>query len=332
VPPIIAVDVMGGDHAPEAAVSGAIEAARRGRHVALVGPADRIGAEVSRFGGIDGLAVTIVDAPDVIDMHEAPLAALRRKPRASIKVAADVVARGEAAACFTAGHTGAALLSAHAAFGVLDGAERPALAVTVPTLSGAAVLIDAGANPECRPSHLRQFGVMGAAYARLAFGLDRPRVGLLSIGEEARKGTDLTREAHALLTASPLAFVGNVEAHELFSGRADVLVCDGFTGNIALKVGEGLVDLVERLLADELGASLLSTPAVADALARFRRRVDAAESGAAPLLGVAGLALVGHGRSTARAVTNGIEMAARLADARIVDRLRDDLSAASGRV
>jgi glycerol-3-phosphate acyltransferase PlsX len=156
VPPIIAVDVMGGDHAPEAAVSGAIEAARRGRHVALVGPADRIGAEVSRFGGIDGLAVTIVDAPDVIDMHEAPLAALRRKPRASIKVAADVVARGEAAACFTAGHTGAALLSAHAAFGVLDGAERPALAVTVPTLSGAAVLIDAGANPECRPSHLRQ--------------------------------------------------------------------------------------------------------------------------------------------------------------------------------
>jgi glycerol-3-phosphate acyltransferase PlsX len=318
---------MGGDHAPVAMVSGAIEAARHGRHIALVGPADLVTAELARQGAGDDLPIVVIDAPDVIDMHEAPLAALRRKPRASVKVTAEIVAKGEAAACFTAGHTGAALMAAHAAFGMLPGAERPALAVTVPTYSGAAILIDAGANPECRPSHLRQFGVMGAAYARVALGLERPRVGLLSIGEEAGKGTDLTREAHALLAQAPVTFVGNVEAHELFTGRADVIVCDGFTGNVALKVGEGLVELVDRLLSEELGPMLDTWPAVRDALGRFRRRVDSAEYGAAPLLGVAGLALVGHGRSTAHAVRSAIELAARLAEARIVSRLAEELTA-----
>ena len=322
--PVIAVDAMGGDLAPAAVVAGAVDAARAGRRVTLVGPTDRLTAEIARLQAGD-VALTLVDAPDVIDMDEAPVAALRRKPRASIRVAADTVARGEAQAWFTAGHSGAALVAAHAAFGVMPGVERAALAVTVPTLTGAAVLIDAGANAECRPAHLRQFGIMGAAFARVALGLEAPRVGLLSIGEEAGKGTELTREAHALLASAPVTFVGNVEAREIFSGRADVVVCDGFTGNVALKVGEGVVELLERLLQQALGPLLESSPGLPEAMAQFRRRVDASESGAAPLLGVAGLTLVGHGRSTPRAIRNGIEMAARLAESRMLDRLAAEL-------
>jgi glycerol-3-phosphate acyltransferase PlsX len=322
---VIAVDAMGGDLAPAAVVEGALEAAKAGRRVCLVGPADRLSAEIARLHG-DAAAVEVIDAPDVIDMHESPVAALRRKPRASIRVAADAVAGGRAQAWFTAGHSGAALVAAHASLGMIPGVERPALAVTVPTFTGAAILIDAGANVECRPVHLRQFGIMGAAYARVALGVDRPRVGLLSIGEEPGKGTELTREAHALLQAAPVLFAGNVEASEVFSGRADVIVCDGFTGNVALKVGEGVVELVERALRDALGPELASSPALQDALGRFRRRVDAAESGAAPLLGVGGLTLIGHGRSTPRAIRNGIDMAARLAEACVLDRLVEELA------
>jgi glycerol-3-phosphate acyltransferase PlsX len=246
-------------------------------------------------------------------MDDAPLAALRRKPRASIKVAAEAVARGDADALYSAGHTGATLLSAHAAFGVLPGAERPALAVLVPTRTGSAVLLDTGATLECRAEHLRAFGVMGAAYARIVLGMDRPRVGLLSVGEEAGKGTELVREAHGLLAASGLNFVGNLEARDFFSGRAEVIVADGFTGNVVLKVGEGLVELIEHLLGPE-------------AFVGVRARLDASEHGAAPLLGLNGLALVGHGRSDARAVRNGIATAARLAEGQVVARLREALA------
>jgi glycerol-3-phosphate acyltransferase PlsX len=204
-------------------------------------------------------------------------------------------------------------MAAHAAFGVLPGAERPALAVLVPTLTGSAVLLDTGATLECRAEHLRAFGVMGAAYARIVLGVDRPRVGLLTVGEEAGKGTDLVRGAHGLLSASGLNFVGNLEARDFFTGQADVIVCDGFTGNVVLKTGEGLVDMLEQLLG----------PAV---FAHVRPRLDASEHGAAPLLGLQGLALVGHGRSDARAVRNGIATAARLSEGQMVARLREALS------
>ncbi len=319
---------MGGDQAPEAAVLGALQAARRhDLRVALVGVADRLRVELTRHGADTELA-TVVDAPDTIGMDEAPLAALRRKPRASVRVAAAMVARGDAGAFFSAGHTGATFLSAHAAFGVLDGVDRPALAVTVPTRAGAAVLLDAGANVDCRPEHLVQFAVLGAAYARVSLGIERARVGLLSIGEEAGKGTDLVREAHARLTASTLDFIGNLEAREFFSGRADVIVCDGFTGNVALKVGEGLVEAAEDMLREELGAdavSRLGSLLTRRAFERFKHRVDYAERGGAPLLGVRGVAVVGHGRSSPQAIENGIALAARLSRGRMVERLADAL-------
>jgi phosphate acyltransferase len=329
---VIAVDAMGGDRAPGAVVDGALRAVREaGVAVALVGPHARIQDELARFGPA-GPAVQIVDAPDVVGMDESPLVALRRKPGASIRVAADLVATGRAAALFSAGHSGATVLAAHGAFGMLPTAERPALAVTVPTQTGVAVLLDAGANVECRAEHLLQFAHLGSAYAQVILDLPRPRVGLLSIGEEPGKGTDLIREAHRALGDTGLHFIGNVEARDLFSGRADVIVCDGFTGNIALKVGEGLVEALEEMLRDELGADLVSQiggVVTRRAFARFRRRVDAAEYGAAPLLGVGGLALVGHGRSSARAVASGVATAARLVQSRLVARLGRALADAS---
>jgi glycerol-3-phosphate acyltransferase PlsX len=326
---IVAVDAMGGDLAPDAIIAGAVQAARDlGLGVALVGHADRIHAELRRHGDVTQLPVTVTDAPDVIAMDESPLVALRRKPRASVRVAAELVADGRAHALFSAGHTGVTVLAAHAVFGMLPGIDRPALAVTVPTRSGAAVLLDAGANLECRPEHLIAFGRMGAAYARVARHIAHPRVALLSIGEEAGKGTDLIRDAHAGLMRAPIEFIGNLEARDLFSGRADVIVCDGFTGNIALKVGEGLVEAVDVMLREELQADLtarLGARLSREAFRRFKRRVDYAESGGAPLLGVAGLALVGHGRSSVHAVRSGIALAARLAEDRLVERLAEAL-------
>ena len=201
----VAVDAMGGDLAPGAVVAGALQAARhRELAVALTGPAAILREQIDLQGGAFDALVTVVDAPDTVGMDESPLSAHRRKPGSSVRVAAGLVARGEAHGLYSAGHTGATFLSARAAFGVLPGVDRPALAVTVPTRAGAAILLDAGANLDCRPEHLCQFGVMGAAYARLSLGIEHPKVGLLSIGEEAGKGTDLIREAHALLERAPL--------------------------------------------------------------------------------------------------------------------------------
>lgn len=327
----VAVDAMGGDHAPAAVLDGAVQAARSLRvALALVGPTALLRHELARRDTA-GLRLTIIDAPDVIGMDESPLAALRRRPLASVRVAAGLVASGQAAAFFSAGHSGATMLAAHAALGLMPGVQRPALAVTVPTQTGAAVLLDAGANMECRTEHLVQFAHLGVAYASVAMDLARPKVGLLSIGEEARKGTDLVREAHGRLLAEPLNFIGNIEARELFTGRADVVVCDGFTGNIALKVGEGLVESLEEMLRKELDAAIVSQIGgllMRRAFARFRQRIDYAEYGAAPLLGVQGLALIGHGRSSSRAVGSGIAMALRLAESRMADRLRTALGQA----
>ena len=236
------------------------------------------------------LDVTVVDAPDTVGMHESPAAALRRKPRAAVRVAAGIVAEGEAEAFFSAGNTGATMLAAHGAFGRLAGVDRPALATTIPTVGHGAVLLDSGANLECRAQHLLQFAAMGTAYARVVLGVPEPKVGLLSIGEEETKGNELTREAHQLLSGSRLRFIGNVEARDLYRGLAEVIVCDGFTGNIALKVSEGLVEVVEEFLRDEFNRTfstrvgyLLSRRA----FRRFRR---------------AGRLLRGWRRSTARVV------------------------------
>jgi glycerol-3-phosphate acyltransferase PlsX len=230
----------------------------------------------------------------------------------------------------SAGHTGATVLSAHSAFGMVAGVDRPALATTIPTRRRPAVLLDAGANVECRPQHLLQFAVMGSVYARLAHGVDDPRIGLLSIGEEESKGNELTREAHRLLKGSSLHFIGNVEGREIYSGVADVVVCDGFTGNIVLKTSEGLVETVEALLGDELQGTFSSQVGYLlskRAFRRFRRRVDYSEYGGAALLGVAGLVIVGHGRSSARAVRNAVAMAYRFATSDFIARVEQGIGA-----
>src|SRR5262245_19551838 len=248
---------MGGDFAPGHVVDGALAAVRHfDLGVTLVGPTAVIESEVARHPDVDGTRVRLVNATDVIQMDDSPMAALRRKPMATIRVAAGLVAAKEADALFSAGHTGATVMAAHAAFGMIAGVDRPALAVTVPTKRGSAVLLDVGASVDCRPPHLRQFGMMGSVYGRIGLGMPSPRVGLLSIGEEATKGNELTREAHQLLKSSPIEFIGNVEARDVYSGDADVIVCDGFTGNVALKISEGLVDMVQNLLEQELSGTV----------------------------------------------------------------------------
>jgi phosphate acyltransferase len=322
---------MGGDHAPARPVDGALAAARKlGLGIDLVGRSDLIDAELQRHPDAASLDVRVIDAPDVVDITESPAKALRRKPRASIRVAAEHVAAGHAGAMFSAGHTGASVVAAHAAFGMLPGVDRPALAPTVPTRQGAAVLLDAGATVECKPAHLLQFAHMGAIYARVGLGIAEPRIGLLSIGEEETKGNELTREAHQLLKASALAFTGNVEARGIFSGDADVVVCDGFTGNVALKLSEGLVEMVEDLLGEELQSTFSSQVGYLlsrRAFRRFRKRVDYSEFGGAPLLGVAGLCIVGHGRSSVKAVRNAVAMASRMAGNDMMERLRAEMTA-----
>jgi glycerol-3-phosphate acyltransferase PlsX len=329
----IAVDAMGGDHAPANIVEGAVAAAAEcGVGVALVGSREEIERELARRPEASGLDVTIADARDVVSMDEPPTRVLRGKRDASIRVAVDAVARGEAAAVFSAGHTGASVVAAVAAFGLLPGIDRPALATTIPTLAGASILLDSGASPECRAAQLVQFAGLGVAYARAALDLEHPRVALLSIGEEESKGNELTREAHRLLKAADLNFVGNVEASDLYAGQADVIVCDGFTGNVALKVGEGMIEAVEELLRRELARTLTTRFGAvlwAPAFRRFRQRVDYSEYGAAPLLGVRGLCLVGHGRSSAKAVRNGVLLAHRLASEELVGRLARDARFAS---
>jgi len=333
----IAVDAMGGDFAPRHVVDGALAAARHfDLGVILVGPGELVEAELARHGDIDRSRVRLVAATDVIAMKDAPAAALRRKPRASIAVAAETVARGEAGALFSAGHTGATVVAAHSAFGMLPGVDRPALAVTIPTRRHPAILLDVGASVECRPHHLLQFAVMGSVYARVSLGLSSPRVGLLSIGEEETKGNELTREAHRLLKASSPGFIGNfignIEARDVYSGAADVIVCDGFTGNVALKISEGLVDTVEALLSEELSSTFtrrVGSLLTRRALRHFRRRLDYSEYGGAPLLGVAGVAIVGHGRSSALAVRNAVAMAYRFASDRFIERVEREIAAAT---
>src|SRR4051812_23588754 len=328
----IAVDAMGGDEAPRNIVEGALAAVRHfDLGVLLVGAAAAIDAELARAADVDRSAVRVMDAPEVVGMEESPVAALRRKPSASIKVAADAVARGEAQALVSAGHTGATVMAAHSAFGMLPGVDRPALAAVISTRRRPALLLDVGASVECRPPHLLQFAVMGSMFARVVYDIPAPRIGLLSIGHEETKGNELTREAHRLLKAAPVNFIGNVEARDVYSGGADVIVCDGFTGNVALKTSEGLVELVEGLLSEELSSTItnyVGSLFTRRALRHFHMRVDYSEYGGAPLLGVGGVTIVGHGRSSAKAVRNAVAMAYRFVATRFLERVGHEIAAA----
>jgi len=296
----------------------------------LVGFPEAIHAELNRHGDWAGLPIQVAEAPETIQMSEAPLAALRRKPRASVRVAANLAASGQANALFSAGHTGATLLSAHGAFGVLDGVERPALAVTVPTRTGAALLLDAGANMDCRPEHLAQFAVMGAAYARVALQIERPKVALLSIGEEAGKGSPLVQTAwNALKASKTVRFIGNVEGQQIFSGDADVIVCDGFTGNVILKAAEGMSEAFLNMLLDEFAKHATgknANEAAQQVLADFKSRTDYAAFGGAPLLGHEGAVFISHGRSRARAMKNAVLAAGNYVDHHVNARITEALA------
>ncbi|HLW48766.1 MAG TPA: phosphate acyltransferase PlsX [bacterium] len=324
----VALDAMGGDHAPREIVAGAAEAVRDlGIEVVLVGPEARLREETR--GGPPTGRLRIVDAPEVIGMAEAPAMALRRKRRSSIAVALDLVRRGDADAMVSAGNTGAVMTAALLTLRPIEGIDRPAIAAVLPTQRGRALMLDAGANVDCRPKHLLQFAVMGSVYAQRVMGVQAPRVGLLSNGEEDTKGNELVIRAAELLRRSGLRFIGNVEGRGVFAGDVDVVVCDGFVGNAVLKFGEGLALGIFSLLREELSRGLLVRLGVALARPRLRalaQRLDHTEYGGAPLLGVDGICIVSHGSSKARAVRNAIALAAESVRSRMVDAIRADVA------
>lgn len=305
----IAVDAMGGDHAPGEIVKGAVEASRRhGISVVLVGDRRYIEPELAKHAGGQP-AIEIKHASEVVQMDEHPANAIRRKSDSSIVIAADLVKGGDAQAMVSAGNTGAAMAVASLKFGRIRGIDRPAIGTLLPTMDGRVVLLDAGANVDCSVENLLQFAVMGSEYAERVLKLREPRIGLLSIGEEAAKGNELTKAANARLSQMDLNFVGNVEGKDIFRGAADIVVCDGFDGNIVLKVAEGMAEFMLALLNEEISRSplsKLSAPLLQPALRRAKGKLDYAEYGGAPLLGVNGVCIICHGRSDARAIRNAI--------------------------
>ena len=329
----IAVDAMGGDNAPRPEVEGSVLAARElGVRVMLVGQPNVVRAELAKHAA-PSLPIEIVPASDVITMHDHPAQAFRRKKDSSVHVAARLVREAKADGLVSAGNTGAVMTVAKFLLGTLESVDRVALAAPFPNAKGGvSVLLDVGANVDSRPEHLVQFAVMGEIYYRATFGNKRPRVGLLSVGEEEIKGNELTREAHTRLKGSPLHFVGNVEGGDLFSGSVDVIVCDGFVGNIALKICEGLAVQIFGLLRKSIQTSLASQVGFLfsrGALKRLKKTIDYTEYGGAPLLGVRGVCVIGHGRSNANAIKNAIRVAAGLARSNSNEKIEQELSAAN---
>jgi glycerol-3-phosphate acyltransferase PlsX len=327
----IALDAMGGDHAPQAEVAGAILAARAHQvRVVLVGREETVRAELARHPEAAALPIDVHHASEVITMEDSAARAMRAKRDSSIRVACRLVHEGKAQGVVSAGNTGAVMATSKIVLGMLPGVERPALASALPTVKGSpVVMVDVGANVDCTPRMLAQFAVMGEVYSRVIFRNASPRVGILSIGEEEHKGNELTKAAAALLKSMPLNFIGNVEGRDIYTGMADVVVCDGFVGNVALKVSEGLVEMVKLLLGDSLQANpmrkagyLLAQGAFAD----FRKRVDYSEYGGAPLLGVKGVTIISHGRSNANAIKNAIRVAAEFAQGNTNAQIEEELT------
>jgi phosphate acyltransferase len=327
----IAVDAMGSDRAPKPEIEGAILAARHHDvQVLLVGREDVLRQELVHHSQAARLPIEIVHASEVITMEDKAAQALRAKRDSSMRVGIRLVRDGRADGFVTAGNTGAAMATAKIILGTLPGVDRPALAAVFPTAAGtAAILVDVGANVDCKPHNLEQFAVMGEIYFRSIFGTRRPRVGLLSNGEEESKGNDLTRDAYKLLKQLPINFVGNVEGRDLYNGQVDVIVCDGFVGNVALKISEGVVELVREALKDSLRATI--TRQVGFLLSRkafveFKKRVDYTEYGGAPLLGLKGVCIVSHGSSNANAIKNAVRVASEFAQHQINANIEQELS------
>jgi glycerol-3-phosphate acyltransferase PlsX len=331
MPSVIALDAMGSDRAPKPEIEGAIQAARHyGLRVVLVGNESSLRFELSRYPVASGLPLEIIHASEVISMEDKAVQAVRAKRDSSMRVGLRLVREGRAAGFVTAGNTGAAMATAKMVLGGIPGVDRPALAAVFPTaIRTVAILLDVGANVDCTPENLEQFAVMGEIYFRSMFGTRRPKVGLLSIGEEETKGNELTREAFQLLKRLPLNFVGNVEGRDLYGGQVDVIVADGFVGNVALKTSEGVANLVRAILKESLKETitrqvgyLLSRSAFAD----FKKRLDHTEYGGAPLLGVKGVCFITHGSSNANAIKNAIRVAAEFAERKINGKIEKELA------
>ncbi|MCU0610816.1 MAG: phosphate acyltransferase PlsX [Candidatus Eisenbacteria bacterium] len=328
----VGVDAMGGDLGPRPVVEGAVDAARMmgdDVRLALVGDRSEIQAELARLRATH-LPLSVIHASDRVAMDEDPLRAVRRKRDSSLNLLARMQARGEIQAMISPGSTGAVVASAQVALGKLEGVSRPAIASFLPTLHGSSVVVDVGASPDCRPLNLLQFAIMGSLYASLVLRLPRPRVGLLSIGEEREKGNELSRAAHRLLERSGLNFIGNLEGRDVLQGKADVLVCDGFVGNVVLKVTEGAMAFFANRVRREMRGSIaarLGSWLLKPSLLRLRRSLDPEELGGAPLLGLNGICIVAHGRSGSLAIRNAITMAVRCARQGVNEHIRVQLAA-----
>jgi glycerol-3-phosphate acyltransferase PlsX len=327
----IAVDAMGGDNAPAEVVRGAILAAKEYPvEILLVGREEVVNRELAAAAAERPRNIEVVDAREVIEMDDPAIAPLRKKRNSSIRICANLVAEGRADAFLSAGNTGATWTSARMVMGMIEGVSRPALAAILPNVTRHTLLLDVGANVDTKPNHLREFAVMGHFYAQMVFGIAQPRIGLMSIGEEEGKGNELTKETYRVMKETGLNFIGNAEGRDVFNGNADVVVCDGFIGNVVLKASEALGEFVSRTLRDEMMKSwprkiggLLAKSAFDD----LKKRMDYSEYGGAPLLGVKGGCIVCHGRSNAKAIKNAVRVAREFAmnhiDAKIQERVSD---------
>jgi len=324
--PRIAVDAMGGDFGPHVVVPGAVHAAKAGTaEIILVGDEETLRAQLASQDA-KGLPITIVHSSQVVEMEEKPTEALRRKKDSSIQVACNLVRDGEADGVISAGHSGATLACAMFTIGRVPGVDRPAIATFMPTERSHCVIIDVGANVDCKPFHLLQFGVMGSVLAKTMLGRENPTVALLSNGEESGKGNQLVKESFDLLRLSSLHFIGNTEGRDIFTGKVDVVVCDGFVGNVVVKQAEGLASSLGRLLKGELRRGFfgkIGTMLALNALKRFSRLVDYAEYGGAPLLGLKGICLICHGASNSKAMSSAVRMAARFVAMEANDHLSE---------
>ena len=325
----IVVDAMGGDHAPEAVVEGAVMAASEYEtEIILTGLSDQIHTILDRLDPDHNLPILVVHANEVVEMHDSPGKVLRSKRKSSMKIGLDLVKDGTASAFLSAGNTGAVLAYSTVILRPLNGVDRPAIAIQLPTLKGNAILLDAGANVDCKTSQLFQFGIMGHVFAEHILGKQNPRVGLLSIGEEDGKGNEIVKEAFQMLKASHINFIGNVEGKEVYRGNADVIVCDGFTGNVALKISESLAEMIGTNLKRMFQSNWLSKLGyllLKPQLDEFKKKVDYSETGGAPLLGVNGVVIIAHGSSSAKAIKNAINRARELSEKNINAHIREGI-------
>lgn len=324
----IALDAMGGDQGPELLIDGAVRALRKNRNLSIIllGPESLLKERVAQCAESDKLTgrLLIEDAREIIQMEESPVEAIRKKKDSTIMRGFDLVKNGRADAVVSAGHSGATMAAAIRKLGRLEGISRPGIASLFPTRKSPVMLMDIGANVDCRPQHLFQFAVMASSCYALLQNRKNPRVGLLSIGSEPGKGNALIKESHELLNQSNLNFIGNVEGRDVYSGDLDVVVCDGFVGNISLKISEGLAEAAMQMLKDEIMKSLRAKIGylfIRKAFAAFRKRVDYAEYGGAPLLGINGIGIICHGSSSSIAICNAVGEAAKLVENKVNDSI-----------